>query len=35
VPFPRPRGYQLIGDPAFAALRAKVVTMLREEWETK
>jgi NitT/TauT family transport system ATP-binding protein len=35
VPFPRPRGYQLIGDPAFAALRGKVVTMLREEWETK
>lgn len=35
VPFPRPRGYQLIGDPAFAALRSKVVTMLREEWEAK
>jgi NitT/TauT family transport system ATP-binding protein len=35
VPFPRPRGYQLIGEPEFAALRAKVVAMLREEWETR
>ena len=35
VPFPRPRGYQLIGDAKFAALRAKIVDMLREEWETR
>jgi NitT/TauT family transport system ATP-binding protein len=34
VPFGRPRGYELIGDPGFAALRAKVVGMLREEWES-
>lgn len=33
VPFKRPRGYELIGNPDFAALRARVVTMLREEWE--
>ena len=33
VPFKRPRGYDLIGDPDFAALRASVVAMLREEWE--
>lgn len=33
VPFPRPRNYTLIGDPAFAALRAQVVGMLREEWQ--
>lgn len=32
VPFARPRDYALIGDPAFAALRARVVGMLREEW---
>ena len=35
VPFPRPRGYQLIGDAAFAALRAQIVGMLREEWEAR
>ncbi|HEX5612976.1 MAG TPA: ABC transporter ATP-binding protein [Burkholderiales bacterium] len=35
VPFPRPRGYELIGDPGFAALRSKVVSMLREEWEAR
>ena len=33
VPFKRPRGYELIGDPGFAALRAHVVSMLREEWQ--
>jgi NitT/TauT family transport system ATP-binding protein len=33
VPFPRPRGYGLIGESGFAALRAKIVAMLREEWE--
>jgi NitT/TauT family transport system ATP-binding protein len=32
VPFGRPRGYGLIGDPAFAALRAGIVQMLRDEW---
>ena len=32
VPFARPRTYDLIGDPEFAALRARVVGMLREEW---
>ena len=32
VPFARPRHYDLIGNPEFAALRAKVVSMLREEW---
>jgi NitT/TauT family transport system ATP-binding protein len=32
VPFARPRHYDLIGNPEFAALRALVVTMLREEW---
>ena len=35
VPFARPRGYQLIADPAFATLRAQIVGMLREEWEAK
>lgn len=34
VPFPRPRAYELIGDPAFAALRAEIVGMLRDEWST-
>ncbi len=33
VPFARPRHYDLIGNPEFAALRTKVVGMLREEWE--
>lgn len=33
VPFLRPRGYELIGNAEFAALRARVVTMLREEWQ--
>lgn len=33
VPFARPRSYGLIGDPEFAALRAHVVAMLREEWQ--
>jgi ABC-type nitrate/sulfonate/bicarbonate transport system ATPase subunit len=32
VPFARPRNYDLIGDAKFAALRARVVGMLREEW---
>ena len=32
VPFERPRSYTLIGDAEFAALRARVVGMLREEW---
>lgn len=32
VPFARPRSYELIADPAFAAMRAQVVQMLREEW---
>ncbi len=32
VPLARPRSYDLIGDPEFAALRARVVGMLREEW---
>lgn len=32
VPFDRPRHYDLIGDAAFAALRAEVTGMLREEW---
>lgn len=32
VPFARPRTYELIGDPEFAAMRARVVGMLREEW---
>ena len=32
VPFERPRSYELIGDAQFAALRARVVGMLREEW---
>lgn len=32
VPFARPRNYDLIGDPEFAALRARIVGMLREEW---
>jgi NitT/TauT family transport system ATP-binding protein len=32
VPFPRPRDYALIGEPHFAALRAQIVGMLREEW---
>ena len=32
VPFARPRSYGLIAEPAFAALRAQVVQMLREEW---
>ena len=35
VPFPRPRGYQLIGDAKFAALRSQIVDMLREEWEAR
>jgi NitT/TauT family transport system ATP-binding protein len=32
VPFARPRSYGLIGEAAFAALRARIVEMLREEW---
>jgi NitT/TauT family transport system ATP-binding protein len=32
VPFSRPRAYDLIGDGEFARLRARVVSMLREEW---
>lgn len=32
VPFKRPRSYELIGDPGFAALRARIVGMLRDEW---
>jgi NitT/TauT family transport system ATP-binding protein len=32
VPFERPRSYALIGDAHFAALRAEVVGMLRDEW---
>jgi NitT/TauT family transport system ATP-binding protein len=32
VPFARPRSYDLITEPAFAAMRAQVVQMLREEW---
>ena len=32
VPFPRPRSYELIGQAEFAALRADIVNMLREEW---
>lgn len=32
VPFERPRHYDLIGDARFAALRAEVTGMLREEW---
>jgi len=32
VPFARPRHYDLIGDASFAALRAQVTGMLREEW---
>jgi len=32
VPFPRPRSYDLIGMAEFAALRARIVDMLREEW---
>ena len=35
VPFSRPRGYQLIGDPKFASLRSQIVDMLREEWEAR
>ena len=35
VPFPRPRGYQLIGDAKFAGLRSQIVDMLREEWEAR
>jgi NitT/TauT family transport system ATP-binding protein len=35
VPFPRPRGYQLIGDAKFASLRSQIVDMLREEWEAR
>lgn len=32
VPFARPRSYALIGQASFAALRAQIVDMLREEW---
>jgi NitT/TauT family transport system ATP-binding protein len=32
VPFSRPRSYELIGDPKFAALRARIVGILRDEW---
>ena len=32
VPFARPRSYGLIGNADFAALRARIVEMLREEW---
>lgn len=32
VPFSRPRSYELIGDPNFAALRARIVSSLRDEW---
>ena len=32
VPFARPRSYGLIGNVDFAALRARIVEMLREEW---
>jgi NitT/TauT family transport system ATP-binding protein len=32
VPFERPRSYELIGNARFAALRAEVVGMLRDEW---
>jgi len=32
VPFARPRSYDLISDPDFAELRARVVGMLRDEW---
>jgi len=32
VPFERPRSYELIGDARFAAMRAEIVGMLREEW---
>lgn len=32
VPFARPRSYGLIGEADFAALRASIVEMLREEW---
>ena len=32
VPFSRPRSYELIGNPDFAALRARIVSSLRDEW---
>jgi NitT/TauT family transport system ATP-binding protein len=33
VPFDKPRRYEVIAEPAFAALKAEVVTLLRAEWE--
>ena len=32
VPFSLPRSYELIGNPDFAALRARIVSSLRDEW---